>query len=301
MRIQALQVFVELSEAESIRQLARAYGVKSSVVSRQIESVEYFFKAQLFDRNAEGIKLTESGRLLVSHARSILAGTRNARAVIDDLRGLERGEVIIYAGGAAAAGILAPVVGDLHSQHPGLRFRIQVASANEVFAAVADGDADLGLTMFSPQVTKVDIRFSTLISHALIIASDHPLAAAKSISLEMLSQTTLAMPDGSYGVRRRLNEIASEAKTQIDPVFVSGSLETQKELALRGAAALILPVMCCRREVNAGLLKAIPLEPSVEIVTTIDLCCAPGRTLPFAARKLVTALSQVMASSSGRS
>jgi len=186
------------------------------------------------------------------------------------------------------------VIGDLHVKHPGLRFRIQVASANDVFAAVADGDADIALTMFSPDASKVEIRLSRSIGHAVILVPNHQFAGRESLSLRDLSQIPLALPDGSYGVRRRLNEIAAASNIDIDPVFVSGSLETQKELALRGKAALILPVMCCQREVDAGLLKAVPLNKGDEINTAIDLCCAPGRTLPFAARKLVSALSNVM-------
>src|ERR1700761_4502321 len=97
MRIRALEVFVELAQAESIRQLARVHGVKPSVISRQIESVEYFFRSELFDRNAEGIKLTAAGRLLLAHARDMLGSVRQAQSLVDDLRGLERGEVVIHA------------------------------------------------------------------------------------------------------------------------------------------------------------------------------------------------------------
>jgi DNA-binding transcriptional LysR family regulator len=64
--------------------------------------------------------------------------------VVDELRGLERGRVTVYAAGAPAAGILARVMADLHIAYPRLRFCIETASAADVFDAVKSGKADWG-------------------------------------------------------------------------------------------------------------------------------------------------------------
>jgi DNA-binding transcriptional LysR family regulator len=69
-RISALETFVELSEAESFRQLAHAR-VKPALSAAKSKGLEYYFRTELFDRNAEGISLTESGRLLLGHAHQI--------------------------------------------------------------------------------------------------------------------------------------------------------------------------------------------------------------------------------------
>ena len=294
MRLKALELFVELSQAESIRQVARAQGVKPSVISRQIASVEHYFRTELFDRNSEGIRLTESGSLLVSFARTLLADARSARAAIDDLRGLERGEVVIHAGGAPAAGMLAAVVAALHHRHPGLRFTLHSASATEVELAVADGVADLGFTIFSSNLSKVETIHRVSVEHALIVARDHPLAQLEHISLRRLADIPLALPGPSFGARRALEVLLAREAIHIEPAFVCDSLSVQKELAISGVAALLLPLMCCRRELAAGLLAAVPLDKGGELVTTLDLFCAKGRTLQFAARKLAQALTLAM-------
>lgn len=294
MRLNALETFLELSEAESFRQLARAHGVKASAISRQIEGLEYYFRTELFDRNTEGITLTESGRLLLGPARQILTNLRDARAVVDELRGLERGRVTVYAAGAPAAGILAGVVADLHATHPGLRFSIEIASATDVFDAVESGKADLGLTMFSPETSKVEIRLSSYVEHRIIVQPGHRLASAERVSLRDLENCPLVLAGMSHGSRNRLEQLARDARVMLDPIFETGSVEIHKELALRGAAALVLPVMCCRREVETGQLLALPFEERDALITTIDVCCAPGRRLSFAARKLSVALGQAL-------
>ncbi|MDG3444299.1 LysR family transcriptional regulator [Nitrospirillum amazonense] len=294
MRLKALEVFVELGEAESFRQLARAHGVKASAISRQIEALEYYFRTELFDRNAEGITLTESGRLLLGYARTILANVREARAATDELRGLERGSVTIYAAGAPAAGILARVVADLHVQYPGLLFHIETASASNVFDAVESGKADLGLTMFSPETSKVEIRLSSYVEHKIIVAPGHPLAGEERVSLRQLASVPLVLAGASHGSRMRLNQMAREAHVMLEPVFESSSVEVHKELALRKVAALVLPVMCCQREIETGQLIALPFEERDAMITTVDLCCARGRRLSFAARKLSAAIGHAL-------
>lgn len=294
MRLTALETFLELCEAESIRQVARAHGVKPGAISRQIESVEYFFRVDLFDRNVDGIKLTEPGRLLASHVRSILADVRTARAIVDDLRNLERGEVTIYSGGAPGVGLLAPVLARLHAQYARIRFTVELTSASEVIEAVADGRADLGLTIFSPDTSKVEIRFSQPIAHYVILSPRHPLADFAHLTLHQLGSVPLALPQMDYSARRRLRQIAADAGVEIVPAFTTHSLTMQKELALAGAAALVLPAMCVQREIDAGTLRAIPLEQASALDTSLDLSSAPGRVLPFAARALSHAIQEAM-------
>ena len=85
------------------------------------------------------------------------------------------------------------------------------------------------------------------------------------------------------------------ANPWLDPVFVTGSLDMQKELALRGTAVLVLPPLCCSREIAAGALVAVPLEAGSTIATSLDLCRAPNRALSFAARALLAILEHTMA------
>ncbi len=294
MQIRALRSFVLLVESSSIRQAAQRQGSTSTAISRQIDHLEYHFRAELIDRSASGIRLTEAGRLLASHARRILAEFDATQAAIDDLRGLERGHVAIYAGGATVAGLLAPVLRSLHARYPRLRFSITVASTPDVFTALADGEADLGLTLFSPETATSMVWHRTCIEHALIAAPEHPAASLTSVSLRDLAQLPLAIPDNSFGLRRDLDRLARAASVRLDPVFVTGSLDTQKELAIQGAAVLILPPLCCQREIEIGNLVAVSLDAKSRLATTLDLCRDPNRALSFAAGALLDALCDAL-------
>jgi DNA-binding transcriptional LysR family regulator len=291
MHVRALKTFVELARSDSIRQAAQHLNITPTAVSRQIDQLEYFFRTELIDRTSAGIQLTEAGRLLVERAQLIANEIQITQALIDDLRGLQRGCATIRAGGAVVAGLLAPVVHDLHDRYPGLRFHIDVANAGDVFSGVNDGLADPGVTIFSPEGNRLMICHSRPVSHAVVVGASHPFAALTSISMQELAQVPLAIPDATFGVRQNLERIARASGVVLDPAFETGSLDLQKELAILGSAALILPPLCCSREIVSGLLTAIPLADDSRIETSLDICRAPNRALPFAAQQLLKLLA----------
>jgi len=291
MQMRALEVFVEIARSDSLRQAAQRLGITPTAIGRHVDQLEYHFRAKLIDRSSGGIGLTEAGRLLADRAQSIVVDAESTRALIDDLRGLRRGSVSVRAGGAVVAGLLAPALCDLHARHPSLRFHIDVASAGNVFAAVAEGTADIGVTIFSPESSKVVICQSARIAHAVIVSPGHPLAARPRASMRELALHTLAIPDLSFGLRQALERTAKACSVKLSPVFVTGSLDMQKELAIRGAAALVLPPLGCQREIASGLLVAVPLAEDSTIETSLDLCTAPDRTLSFAAKALLDVLA----------
>lgn len=295
MHVQALTILVELARSDSIRQAAHRLKITPTAVSRQIDQLEHFFRAELIDRTSSGIQLTEAGRLLVERAQFIANEIQVTQALVDDLRGLQRGCATVRAGGAVVAGLLAPVVHDLHSRYPGLRFHIDVANAGDVFSGVNDGVADLGVTIFLPESNRLMICHRQPVSHAAIVCPSHPLATLTSVSMKELAGVPLAIPDATFGVRQNLERIARASDVVLSPTFETGSLDMQKELAILGSTVLILPPLCCRREIASGLLVAIPLAPDSRIETTLDICRASNRALPFAAQQLLKSLISYMA------
>ncbi len=300
MQIKALRCFLEVARSTSLRQAAQKLEIAPTALNRHLAGLEYYFRAELLDRGVSGIRLTEAGRLLAERARLIDADIETTRSLIDDLRGLDRGHVTILAAGAVAGGVLAPVLADLHVRHPALRFSVRVTSAAELAAGVADGSADLGITIFAPETAAALVQSRHPIEHAVIVSPGHALAGAGCVSLANLSRHALALPDTGFGARQDLDRMARAASLRLDPVFVSGSLGVQKALALRGAAALVLPPLCCQDEIEAGRLVAVAMSPESTIDTTLDICRAPGRTLPHAASAVIRALDAALGAKTGR-
>ena len=294
MQIRALLTFVELARSASIREAARRANTVPMAISRQIDHLEHFFRTELIDRTASGIRLTDAGRVLAERAQRLVTEIGSIRAEIDDLRGLKRGHVSVVAGGAVVAGLLVPVLCELNLRYPGLRFLVRTASTPAVVAAIENGTADVGITLFSPATANDMICHRVRIDHAVIVSPEHTLSSLEAATLKQVSEHPMALPDGTFGVRQDLDRVARSMSIRLDPVFTTGALDVQKELALRGAAALILPPLCCGPEIAANQLKAIPLAACSTITTSLDLYRTPDRPMPFAAQALLDAVTDYM-------
>lgn len=295
MKLHAITYFNELVRSRSIRQAADALGVSPTAISRQLENLEHYFGAPLVVRDARGITLTAAGEALAMRSKDMLRNLDSARQMIDDLRGLKRGSVSIYVNGAAINTILAPALAEFYALYPAITITVSVASAQESVNAVVSGSTDMAVTMFSNPEPQIDVRFKLPVRHEAIMAASHPLARLSHIPLTALGEYPLAIPDRSFGIRRNFEKRQRMAGLQpLEATFTTSSLELQKELALRGAAVLILPAMSVIREIRSGKLVVRPFAKSDEIVTDLQLSRAKNTSPSFAAAKLADFLEKFL-------
>lgn len=297
MQLQAITYFNELVRSRSIRQASEKLGVSPTAISRQLENLEHYFGAPLVSRGARGIILTAAGELVATRSQSMMRELDKTKQVIDDLRGLKRGNVSIHVNGAAINAILAPALSTFFSLYPGVTISVIVSSAQEAENAVINGETDLAVTMFSPQDPKVDVRFKIPVNHQVIMAVDHPLAKYNEISLEQIRKYPIAMPDNSFGIRANFDQKQRNAGFEpIEAIFTTASLELQKELAIHGTATLILPALSISREINSGELVTRPFEASCNIQTHLQLGRSKTVVPSFAAAKLADFLETYLPS-----
>ncbi|MBB4008689.1 LysR family transcriptional regulator [Allorhizobium taibaishanense] len=294
MQIRALIYFDELVRTRSMRAAAERLNVQPTALARQIDQLEHFFGTTLVERSSRGIQLTAAGELLAARAGKTLRELDHVNQLIDDLQGLKRGHVHIQASGATVANLLAPALADFSLVYPNIRFSVTIASASEAIEALSSARADIAVTLFSQPDAATKVRSRAQIVYDVIAASHHPAAQLKEITIAQLATYPLAVPDASYGARRAFDAWFRKAGQVLDPVFVTGSLEMQRELVLRGAALTLLPAQTVARERRAGDLVVIPVAGGAGIRTPIDLCVAGDRQLSFAASKLVDAIDRFM-------
>ncbi|MFT4181091.1 MAG: LysR family transcriptional regulator [Rhizobium sp.] len=287
MQIRALLYFDELVRTNSMRQAAENLNVAPTAISRQIENLEYHFGTPLVERSARGVKLTAAGELLAVRAGRTLRELEHVHQLIDDLKGLRRGRVSVYASGATVANLLAPALAEFSLRYPKLRFDVTITSARAAIEAVNGAEADIAVTLFAPPTSETKVRLRSDITYDVIAAAGHPLAACKEIPLAEIAAHSLAVPDRTFGARQAFDALFEREGLSLDPVFETSSLEMQKELVLRGAAITMLPALTVQREIQAGQLVALPVAEGKGVKTPIDLCVAPDRQLSFAAGKLL--------------
>jgi DNA-binding transcriptional LysR family regulator len=138
-----LTIFREVATLGSFTAAAKALRYTQSAVSRQIAVLEDDLGVALFDREARGVRLTEEGRTLLTHAEAVLDRLDVARREIAALRELDGGRLRIGAFPTAGAVLVPHAMAAFHHDHP----NVQLSFSDGLSARLADrlraGDLDV--------------------------------------------------------------------------------------------------------------------------------------------------------------
>ncbi|MCT2583149.1 LysR family transcriptional regulator [Actinophytocola gossypii] len=178
MRVERARYFLAAVETGSLRAAAARCGVSQPTVGQQLALLEEELDVVLLTRSRHGVRPTPAGQAILEPLRRLVAAEDDVRESAMESSGTYRGRVRIGGVSVTAATIVAPVVGQLRADHPGLRFTVHEGRSADIEAAVLDGGLDLGVITTPPGPATAGLHRLPLVSAPLgiCVRTDHPLA-----------------------------------------------------------------------------------------------------------------------------
>jgi len=244
----------------SIRGAARELNVASSAINRQILALEAELGARIFERLRRRLRLTASGELLIAHVRQTLKEHERVRTLMEDLKGLRRGEVKIVAMGGIAAAALPPVLAAFRRKRPGVKITVRTLAVGELIAAVVGREADLGFALDLPRHPGMQTFAALDRRIGAVVAPTHDLAARSSATLSDCVAHPVILPDPSLTLRRHLDEAFQRTAITVAPAFETNSIELMLRLALLGVGVTFLNELNVVAERQRGEAVFVPLR-----------------------------------------
>jgi DNA-binding transcriptional LysR family regulator len=294
MRFVTLRYFNEVARLGSIRKAADRLHVAPSAVSRQIAQLEHELDAVLFERSKMGVQLTSAGEVLVRQTNRIFRDLDRARAGIDDLRGLKRGEVSLWAMEGVVSGLLPTVLSTFHQKFPGVSFNIQTSSTDRIVEALLDDVADIGITFNATTRAEIEVVAEYIEPISCLVSPNHEYASRRKLSLAEICKMPLALPEHSFGLRQVFERAVRKAKLQPKVLITTNSLELTKTMAATGEAIAFMPALTVVRELISGALQVIPVTDEDFAHARSSISIHRDRPLPHAAREFLRMLSGEM-------
>jgi DNA-binding transcriptional LysR family regulator len=286
-RDSSLLYFYTVAQTGSIRQAADKLHISSSAISRMVAKAESDFEAALFDRRADGMRLTAAGKILFDEVSSIFSQLESAKERIAELQGLREGHVKL----ACIEGVieeLAPgFLTDFHRDFPGIKSTVASAVPDQVVAAVQSDAADIGIFFGTSKQTSVQVLLSYDQPMHAIVSPSHPLATRSHTSLNEISRLRIAMPDASFAARRILDHALNTMRISIPMLMTTNSIDLTLRMASAGETLTVLPRFAIRRKLQSGQLVAIPFAEHELLTGCLMVCKRPDRILPASALRLL--------------
>lgn len=260
MQIQSFKIFRDLVETTSFSRAAKANGITQSAVSQQVRAIERRFNVQLIDRSTRSFELTPEGREFLNASREILDAYENLATRIGSIRQTIEGEVRLATVFSIGLHELPPYLRAFRRSHSAVEVRVDYGRSNEVYDAVREGRADLGLVAYPAR--QAGLRVMTFWRDKLVIICPptHRLAKKKRARLRDLAGEKFVAFEPDLPTRKEIDRRLRACGVRIKPLLEFDNIDTVKRAVEVEDAISIVPEICARDEVRGDTLATVEID-----------------------------------------
>lgn len=266
MELFQLRYFVTAARLLHFTRAAEALYVAQPSLSLQIGKLEAEVGTPLFHRQGRGVTLTDAGEALLPLAERILEQEAEAKRVVQQVAGLERGRLSLCALPALDQHLLPPWLARFRRDHPEIELRVrELRPARAVAQAVLAGQADLGFVHLPCETDGLAVRPLLEDPLALAVPEAHAFAERDAIPLADAAGEEFVWVHEAQDPEHPLYAACLAAGFRPRIVCESGSAQGVLALVAAGLGIALLPRL------------ATEPRPGVRVVPLAEP--APARTL----------------------
>jgi len=255
-----LNLVLAIAESRSISRGAQREHLALAAASKRVSDLESRLGVALFERRARGVELTEAGRALVRHIRSLNASLHALESeVVEFSRGI-KGHLRLVANASAIAESLPPDLAAFSRAHPQIRISLEDLTSADVQAAVAEGRADVGVfvaPLYDDRLTTWRYREGKL---AAIVPKDHRLAKVKKVRFDALLDDEIVGLHVGAAVHELMREEAQGRGRTLNARLQVRGFEAIAQLVGAGLGVAILPAIVAERFAQIFPLRVLTLD-----------------------------------------
>ena len=254
-----LRAFSILARTGSFTETARELHLSQSAVSHSMKALEREVGCRLLDKMGKKAVLTQAGEQLLGRTTRVLAEMSEARAELGRLGKWGQSRLRLGASTTACQHVLPGVLREFKESFPGCTISIEPGDTPEMIDALHAHTIDLAVNLEPKRGEPLDFRPLFADELHFIVSPQHPWALAGRVAREEIARQSYIV----YKRRSYTSVMIEEYFREDDIVLFSqldlGNMEAIKELVKLGIGISILAPWTASKELDSGMLVALPL------------------------------------------
>ena len=260
MNLNHLVIFHAVAEEHSMSRGAERLCISQPAVSKQVKELEAALGVTLFDRLPRGLRLTQAGEVLASHARRLFAVEADAERAIAELKGLVQGRLTVGASLTIGDYLLPQILGEYRRKHPGIALHLEIANTQVIQKRLRENLLDVGLTEGFAEDADLDAEVFGEDELVAAVPPGHPLLQEGEVpAVRFCAEPFLVREPGS-GTRDVIERALARHGIVVQPVMSLGSTEAIKRGVAAGLGVAIISSLALEAEFKMGLLCPLTLS-----------------------------------------
>lgn len=257
-----LRVFITAAKTLNFTKCAEQLYISQPAVSKHIGELESRYKVQLFERSGSRLALTEAGRVMLEHAERIADGYRRLQYEMDLFTDRLGGELKVGASTTIAQYVLPQVLARFTARFPEVKVSLVSGNSEQVEAALARHDTDLGLVESSAR--HPGFHYEPFIPDELVLIASTKgwYGRCDQVTLAELQTVPLVLRESGSGTLEVISKYLAAADVRLASLRVVmqlGSTESIKSFVRNSDAMAIVSVASIVDELRSGELRIIDI------------------------------------------
>jgi len=284
-----LRLFCEVVDAGSITAGAEKSALALAAASTRIRGMELSLGASLLARSRQGVTPTPAGRLLLKHARAILAQSARMREDLGAFAGGVSGEVKVLANTNALTEFLPEALSSFLADHPHVSVDLEERLSDEIVGLIAEGVGDVGIVAGTVEVGALAAYPFRTDRFVVVTAKGHPLAARGRVAFAEVLEHDFVGLDRASSIQRFLTARSAREGRPLRLRVQLRSFDAVCRLVECGVGVGIVPQTTASRAVKTTALEVVELTDDWAVRELNIVVRAMDELRPYA-RELVESL-----------
>jgi DNA-binding transcriptional LysR family regulator len=256
MLLEQLRAFHEVVKQGGFERASEYLHVSQPAISMRIKELEKFLGVELFTRLGRRDHLTEAGRIVGEYAARLMIVLREMEETMDQLKGLQKGQLRCGAATTIAVHMLPGVLVQFKKQFPNIDIKLQVGRTVETERRILADELDVGVItgiLADPEKLKI---FHFLTDEVVFITPpNHPLARLRRVSLKQIRDIPLILREQRSLTRMIIDESFRAAGIPHHCMMEMGTTEALKRAVAEGLGCSFVSRCSIQTEVKTGILN----------------------------------------------
>jgi DNA-binding transcriptional LysR family regulator len=263
LRMRHFEVLLAVAAEGSMQRAAQRIHLTQPAISKLVREMETMFGTTLFERSKRGVALTESGRVLATHAEYLRNDVERAQQEVAAIGRGTLGSLRIGALPVAESRLLPQSLMALRRIAPQLQVRVQEGTTASLLDLLRRGEIDCVIGRLDPPATGRDLRTERLVKLPIriVVRREHPLAGHRRVTPDQLAPYPWVLPQPGAPIRIVIDGVFSAAGLAPPvPLVESALIRLNFELVRASDLIGVMPEDAATAYASTHSLAILPFE-----------------------------------------
>ncbi|SGY85575.1 Transcriptional regulator, LysR family [Moritella viscosa] len=255
-----LHYFATIVAQGSYTKAAEHLGIAQSALSIAMRKFEDQIGMPLLIRSSKGVVVTKEGEVLLVHSKDILTRITDAETALNDLRGLDQGEVSIGIPGMMGSYFFPEILMAFKFKYPHLNLSIVEAGTQTIKEKLLSGELDLGVIVDDHVPESLHVQYLIRPQMVAAVGKNHALADTRSVTYADFFTHELVMFKAGYFHREVIDGLCKANNMTANYSFETNLITMILNIVKNEFAITALLELVTDQEED---VKGIPFDPPI--------------------------------------